>query len=122
MIICFVAISTLSLKTRAQELQDVPITGQSLGGFVLPTEPVVSDIIIEGVRGWAWDVDDTKRLQIEGDVRVRFGGYYFSSTNAVIWINRIPSGDGLINQIAVYFLKLKSQRVAQELEQAEAIS
>ena len=34
---------------------------------------------------------------------MKFGGYYFSSTNAVIWINRIPSTEGLINQIAVYF-------------------
>ncbi len=93
----------LSVESRAQELRDVPITGESLGGFVLPTEPVATDIIIDGVRGWAWDADDTKRLQIEGDVRVKFGGYYFSSKNAVIWINRIPSSDGLINQIAVYF-------------------
>ena len=103
LIICIFAISIVALNAPAQELQDVPITGQSLGGFVLPTEPVATDIIIEGVRGWAWNVDDTKRLQIEGDVRVKFGGFYFSSTNAVIWINRIPSSDGLINQIAVYF-------------------
>ncbi len=87
----------------AQELRDVAITGQSMGGFVLPTEPVSSEIVIAGVRAWAWDVDDTKRLQIEGDVRVKFGGYYFSSDVAVIWINRIPSSEGLINQIAVYF-------------------
>lgn len=103
LIIFILAITTISSQTAAQELQDVPITGQALGGFVLPTEPVASDIIINAVRGWAWDVDDTKRLQVEGDVRVKFGGYYFSSTNAVIWINRIPSAEGLINQIAVYF-------------------
>ena len=87
----------------AQELRDVPITGGSLGGFVLPIEPVVTDIIINGVRAWSWTDDDTKRVQIEGDVRVKFGGYYFSSTDAVIWINRIPSSQGIINQIAVYF-------------------
>ncbi|MSR28437.1 MAG: hypothetical protein EXS03_02530 [Phycisphaerales bacterium] len=88
---------------HAQELRDVPITGESLGGFVIPVEPVASEIVIEGVRGWAWDSDDTKRLQLEGDVRVRFGGYYFSAKDAVVWINRIPSDQGLINQIAIFF-------------------
>ncbi len=98
-----VIVCSTATIASAQELRDVPITGQSLGGFVLPTEPVSSDIVIAGVRAWAWDVDDTKRIQIEGDVRVKFGGYYFSSDVAVIWIDRIPSSEGLINQIAVYF-------------------
>ena len=97
------ALALLTTGARAQELRDVPITGESLGGFVIPVEPVASDIVIEAVRGWAWDSDDTKRLQIEGDVRVRFGGYYFSAKDAVLWIDRIPSDQGLINQIAVYF-------------------
>ncbi len=98
-----VIVGGAATTASAQELRDVPITGQSLGGFVLPTEAVSSEIVIDGVRAWAWDVDDTKRLQIEGDVRVKFGGYYFSSDVAVIWIDRIPSSEGLINQIAVYF-------------------
>ncbi len=102
-ILCIASIACISVESSAQELRDVPISGQSLGGFVIPIEPVATDIIIDGTRAWAWTVDDTKRLQIEGDVRVKFGGYYFSSTNAVIWINRIPSAGGLINQIAVYF-------------------
>ncbi len=107
MILCCVVIALICCASNAQELRAVPITGQSLGGFVLPIEPVVSDIIISAVRGWSWDVDDTKRLQIEGDVSIKFGGYFFSSTDAVIWINRIPSADGLINQIAVHFPKAR---------------
>ncbi|MSQ90392.1 MAG: hypothetical protein EXS01_03220, partial [Phycisphaerales bacterium] len=102
-IVALLLVISSTRGASAQELRDVPITGGSLGGFVLPIEPVVTDIFIDAVRGWAWTVDDTKRLQIEGDVRVRFGGYNFSSTNAVIWINRIPSSSGLITQIAVYF-------------------
>ncbi|MFM7480157.1 MAG: hypothetical protein ACKO4V_03385 [Planctomycetota bacterium] len=90
-------------RTDAQELRAVPITGQSLGGFVIPVEPVTGDIRIEGVRAWTWTVDDTQRVQLEGDVQVRFGGYFFTSTDAVVWINRIPSAAGLINQIAIYF-------------------
>lgn len=100
-------IITVASVATAQELRDVPITGQSLGGFVIPVEPVASEIVIDAVKGWAWDSDDTKRLQVEGDVRIRFGGYYFSSDNAVIWINRIPSAQGVINQIAVYFDEAK---------------
>ncbi len=97
------ALTAAVASTHAQELQDVPITGESLGGFVIPVEPVASDIVIQAVKGWAWDSDDTKRLQLEGDVRVRFGGYYFSAKDAIVWLDRIPSDQGLINQIAVYF-------------------
>lgn len=90
---------------HAQELRDVPVSGESLGGFVIPVEPVASNIHIDAVRGWAWTSDDTKRLQVEGDVRIRFGGYNFSAADAVVWINRIPSAQGVINQIAIYFPK-----------------
>ncbi len=100
---CFVVLLTVAGESLAQELRDEPITGESLGGFVIPIEPVASDIVLDGVRAWSWTVDDTKRLQIEGDVRVKFGGYLFSSSTAIIWINRLPSAGGVINQIAVYF-------------------
>lgn len=86
-----------------QDTVEVPITGGSLGGFVLPSLPLQSDIRIEAVRGWSWREDDTQRLQLEGDVRLSFGAYQFASPKAFLWIDRIPSEKGLINQLAIFF-------------------
>ncbi len=92
-----------ALPGPGSELRDVPITGDGLGGFVIPVRPVESDIRLVGTTCWRWTSDDTLRLQLEGDVKVDFAGYAFAARSAVVWINRIPSAQGLINQIAVYF-------------------
>jgi hypothetical protein len=81
----------------------IEITGDRLGGFVLPIEPVDSNISLNAQQAWTWKVDDTIRLQLDGDVQVDVGGYAFSSAEAFVWIDRIPSSEGLVNQIAVYF-------------------
>ncbi|MBU3729082.1 MAG: hypothetical protein FGM37_07525, partial [Phycisphaerales bacterium] len=92
-----------ALPGTGGELRDVPITGDGLGGFVIPVRPVESDIRLVGTTCWRWTSDDTLRLQLEGDVKVEFAGYAFASRSAIVWINRIPSAQGLVNQIAVYF-------------------
>lgn len=86
--------------------QSVAITGDRLSGFVLPVEPTQTDIAITALRATAWTVDDTKRLLLEGDVAISIGSYAFSAPHAVVWINRLPSQEGLINQIAIYFDKV----------------
>jgi hypothetical protein len=87
----------------AQEMTNVTVTGDRLSGFVLPIEPVKSDLVIEGTRAFAWKVDDTRRLVVQGDVRVTVGAYSFATKKVVVWINRIPSAAGLITQCAMYF-------------------
>lgn len=87
----------------AHAQETIRISGDRLSGFVLPIEPIAGDITFESLRAWSWSVDDTKRLVLSGDVRIAIGGFRFSGPEAVIWINRLPSADGLINQIAVYF-------------------
>lgn len=96
-----IALATLSTESRAQET--AAITGDRLSGFVLPIEPLPGDINIDSLRAWTWTVDDTKRLLLEGDVHITIGPYDFESSEAVVWLNRIPSAGGLINQIAIYF-------------------
>ena len=59
----------------AQEMTNVTVTGDRLSGFVLPIEPVKSDLVIEGTRAFAWKVDDTRRLVVQGDVRVTVGAF-----------------------------------------------
>ncbi|MHC4990944.1 MAG: LPS assembly protein LptD [Planctomycetota bacterium] len=96
-------LSVLVLTSSLAAQRTARITGDRLSGFVLPVEPLDGEIRLEALRGWSWTVDDTKRLVLEGDVRVTIGGRLLQSSTAVFWINRIPSADGLINQLAVYF-------------------
>lgn len=93
----------LCAQERNPQGKTVEITGDRLGGFVLPIEPIQSNIILTAHQVWSWQIDDTLRLQLDGDVQVDLGGYAFSSAVAFVWINRIPSAEGLVNQIAVYF-------------------
>ncbi len=84
-----------------------PISGSSLGGFVLPVTPLEEDLAIGGRRAWAWTVDDTQRLVVRDEVAVSFGSYRFRSDEAVIWINRLPSARGEITQFAIYFAEVR---------------
>ena len=79
------------------------ITGDRLGGFVLPILPIESEIILVAQRTRSWRVADTTRMLLEGDVQIDVGGYAFSASDALVWIDRIPSEEGLVNQLAVYF-------------------
>lgn len=81
----------------------VRIRGDRLSGFVLPIEPLPGAITIQSLRADAWKVDDTQRLQVEGDVQISIAGQRFRAPAAAVWINRIPSQWGTINQIAVFF-------------------
>ncbi len=89
--------------TLAQAVEEVPITGDSLGGFVLPIMPIDSDISLDANQAWTWTVGDTQRLLLQGDVRIACGYYFFTSKVAVVWINRLPTATGLVNQLAVWF-------------------
>ena len=84
----------------------IPVTGDRLSGIALPIEPIEANIELAALRASAWTVDDTKRLLLEQDVRVRIGELELTAGAAVIWINRLPSADGLINQMAIYFDRL----------------
>ncbi|MDG2021100.1 MAG: hypothetical protein P8J59_04035 [Phycisphaerales bacterium] len=84
----------------------VAIDGSSLGGFVLPILPVQHDLEIDARKVRDWTVDDTKRLYLEGDVEVTLGTYAFRADSALIWINRLPTRDGLVTQVAFWFPKV----------------
>jgi hypothetical protein len=90
--------------------QQIAVTGDRLTGFVLPVEPLTGDIRLSGRRGWAWAVGDTKRIVLQGDVSIRVATQEFTAQSAAVWINRLPSADGLINQIAVYFDRVDNAR------------
>ncbi|MHC4415868.1 MAG: LPS assembly protein LptD [Planctomycetota bacterium] len=88
----------------------IPPAGDRLSGFVLPIEPLTGDTYIESLRAWSWDAGDTKRLLLQREVTLRIGQQIFRAEEAVVWINRIPSAQGLINQIAVFFDELRDPK------------
>lgn len=92
-----------SNMAAAQNQREQPIRGDRLSGFVIPIEPLAGEIELSALRANAWSVDDTRRLLLTGDVSVSIAGRVFQSDAATLWINRVPSADGLINQIAAYF-------------------
>jgi hypothetical protein len=85
------------------ELPPSSVVGDRLTGFVLPVEPAEGDIQLAALRARSWSVEDTRCLLLERDAKVHIGQYDLRGDAAVVWLNRIPSPDGLINQIAVYF-------------------
>jgi hypothetical protein len=95
--------AALAAAPTGVEPETAPVTGDRLTGFVLPVEPLVTDIRMRALRARAWNIEGTQCLVLEGDARVRIGAHDLRSAAAVVWINRIPSPDGLINQIAVFF-------------------
>jgi hypothetical protein len=92
-----------SASDDAPDVRRVAILGDRLGGFVLPTAPLATDVAISANRAWTWTVDDTQRLELRDDVRIRLGSFSFRSRRALLWINRLPTADGEVNQIAIYF-------------------
>ena len=92
-----------SASSNAQDTQTVLIEGDRLGGFVLPIEPITSELVLSCNNANRWKVDDTQRLLLRGDVNIDMGSYAFAADTAVIWINRLPSEKGLVNQVAIWF-------------------
>ena len=70
--------------------------------MVLPIEPRQGNINLNAMKANAWTAGDTKRLVLRGDVLIQIAGFTFEGEVAMVWLNRIPSKDGLINQIAVW--------------------
>ena len=95
-------LGVLVTTTAARAQRTGGVTGDRLTGIVLPIEPVAGGIDITALRARAWVIDDTKRLLLDGGVRIRVGSYDIQGDTAVVWLNRIPSAGGLITQLAVY--------------------
>ena len=77
-------------------------SGATLGGLVLPVEPRTGDVAIRALRGWHWRVGTTQRLIVQGDAKVEIAGWAFEGSRLFFWIDRIPSKDGLVTQVALW--------------------
>jgi hypothetical protein len=97
------ALAAILACSAAQAGRPASIPGDRLDGFVLPVAPIETGITLSALRAWAWSAGGTQRLYLDGGARVQVGGYDLTSEAAVIWIDRIESAGGLINQIAAWF-------------------
>jgi hypothetical protein len=88
------------------------IDGRTFSGIDLPSEAQAFPISFSAVRAWTWteasQSGGTDRLVLEGDVRVEIGGYAFTSTRAIVWIEPVevvsPAGNrAQADQLALYF-------------------
>ncbi|MEE2906442.1 MAG: hypothetical protein VX527_01275 [Planctomycetota bacterium] len=112
LIACVLGFMTALFETPAwaEPATNIPaLAGDRLGGLVLPVEPRSGPIQLNTLRAWTWTVDDTKRLLLSGDVEIHIADFSFEGELAVIWIDRIPSADGLINQIVIFLPEVTSR-------------
>lgn len=100
-----IALLVIALPAAAAQ-QRIAIAGDRLSGVPLATEPLDGAIVLDALQAWSWTIDDTKRLYLEGDVRASVAGHVFAGASAVVWINRVPTEGGVVNQIAIYFAQL----------------
>ena len=97
-------------RTCARDHHAVPaMSGDRLGGLVLPVEPRDGPIQINAMRAWTWTIEETKRLVLSGDIEIHIADFSFEGETAVVWLDRIPSEDGLINQIVVFLPEVTSR-------------
>lgn len=108
--IALAAVTVAAARAQEPKPQRIPITGDRLSGSVLPIAPLDGDIELAARRGTAWTVADTKRLLLEGDVVVTIDAHRFTADNAVVWINRLPTAEGVVTQVAVFFDRVKNYR------------
>lgn len=97
------AIAVACAAAAGAQVSEGPVTGETLGGFVLPTEPGKWDVSLRSVSANLWKVGSTQRLLLRERVSVGLGSYDFTADSAVLWIERIPSAKGTITQLAVWF-------------------
>ncbi|MDP6158713.1 MAG: hypothetical protein QF534_07730 [Phycisphaerales bacterium] len=93
----------------ATQTKPIPASrGDSLGGLVLPVEPRDGDIAMRAMRGWQWRVGSTQRLVLQGDTRIEIASWVFEGPRLVVWLERIPSKDGLVTQVALWIPRATS--------------
>lgn len=89
--------------TSTAPTQRIAINGQKLGGFVLPSQPLDGNLALSATKASRWKVDDTQRLLLEGEVRFKLGSYHITAKRALVWINRLPTANGVVTQVAAWF-------------------
>lgn len=82
-------------------------SGDGFEGVRLPIAPRDGSMTLSARRGWAWSINDdgvrTRRLLLEGDVRIDLAGYRFDASRAVLWVSpREDLGDGVYQVFALF--------------------
>ncbi|MCH2148837.1 MAG: hypothetical protein MK095_05325 [Phycisphaerales bacterium] len=101
-ILLLLVASNVQASIDAPRANNLNTQGDRLSGYVLPVEARDGTINLNAMKADIWSVEDTQRLLLNGDILIQITGWTFQAQDAVVWINRIPSAQGLVNQIVVY--------------------
>lgn len=80
--------------------------GRSIGLASLNAPLQQGDLQLASQRAYSWSEGATKRLLLEGDVRVEIGRHTFQADRASIWIHNDPNNAANM-QIAIYFADVR---------------
>ncbi|MEC9374119.1 MAG: hypothetical protein VYC34_09755, partial [Planctomycetota bacterium] len=110
--------AALAATTQDVDPAASPYTGRDFAGVDLPVTPQRADVRLEGLRTFAWNEGVTKRLLIEGNVRIKIGAFDFTADRATVWIEPVQLAGQPLEQIAVYLDNARDPGAAAEVSQS----
>ncbi len=96
--------ATLPLDPQPQ-VDPLSLDGREFAGVRFRLEPVGGTIDLEARRAHAWQSGSTRRLFLDGDVRVSLPGHDLYARRAAVWFERIDAGieaGGGVYQVFVF--------------------
>lgn len=91
----------------AAVIDEVAIDGRTFADVAFTDEPRSADTIIRSQRAWAWAEGSTRRLLLDGDVRIRVGLREFTADKAVVWMESVVGAAPNTRQFAFYFQNVR---------------
>jgi len=79
------------------------IDGRTFAGLELPENVIPAGAAFRADMAWAWNEGPTRRLLLEGDVRVTIGVHSFRARGAVAWLEPTIIGGEQAHKVALYF-------------------
>ncbi|MDI1290439.1 MAG: hypothetical protein PSX37_10880, partial [bacterium] len=95
-----VAIAPLGFSSSAMAQESVRAT--DFGGVRFPLDATTGELSFAATRAYSSTTNDTQRLVLIGDVRVRIGRYDFHAKRASAWIAPVAGSGGAL-QVYVFF-------------------
>ncbi len=102
--------SALAQVTATQPLQTptVTIDGRSFAGIAFQSAPQQRDALLRASEMATWTEGATRRLYLEGDIRLEVGNDTFSANQATVWLQPLDVPGRRLFQLAVYFDRVTS--------------
>lgn len=113
-----IILSVLGHPALGQNEQFDLITGRDFAGIDFPLATQHGDALIEARAGWAWEDGESRRLLLDGDVRVRIGQYDLVADRASLWVEPRTIDGERQWQLAFYFADVRTPLASARFSQA----